>query len=121
MKLTASEADVQRAIIQYLRIIGAVVIRVNSGAMQVGDRYVRFNSEDGCSDLVASVGGRFVAVETKRPGWTAAPPTSRDERRKAREAAQRAFIDRVNRSGGLGLFARSVEDVAAALRAEGMV
>ena len=112
------EADIQRVIIQYLELLGAVVVRVNSGGMKVDGRFVRFNSEDGCSDLLGCLNGRMIAVETKRPGWTPAKPGSE---RHAREQRQGAFLDRVNRAGGLGMFARSVADVETALRAEGLL
>lgn len=47
--------------------------------------------------------GRFVAIETKRPGWRY---TGTEH-----EAAQLAFIQAVQRNGGLACFATSWEDV----------
>lgn len=59
----------------------------------------------GVSDIVGFTqsGGRIVCVECKRPGQH---PT----------AAQAAFLDRVQRSGGLAFVATCVEDVAKALQ-----
>ncbi len=64
------ERDVQKACRDWLTLWGAVVVRVNSGAMKIGDRYVKFNDQPGCSDtLVCLPGtGRFLALELKRPG-----------------------------------------------------
>lgn len=50
--------------------------------------------------------GRFVAIEAKRVGWTY---TGTD-----RERAQLAFIQTVQRNGGLACFATSWEDVCRA-------
>ena len=49
----------------------------------------------------------LIAIECKRPGWT--KPTDQREREQA------AFLEIVRRNGGIGLFATSAEDVAAAL------
>ena len=48
--------------------------------------------------IAASTGGRFLAIEVKRPGGRVSPH-------------QQQFIDRVNRMGDLGFVAYSVEDV----------
>ena len=48
--------------------------------------------------IAASTGGRFLAIEVKRKGGKVSPH-------------QATFIDRVNRMGGLGFVAYSVEDV----------
>ena len=58
----------------------------------------------GISDLLGwAPGGRFLAVEVKTPGGRVTPQ-------------QQAFIDAVNRAGGLGLVARSEQDLINALR-----
>lgn len=63
----------------------------------------------GVSDIVGILpGGRFLAIEVKRPG---------NERGVTLE--QRAFIDRINKSGGLAFVATSISDVRA--RLEGVV
>jgi hypothetical protein len=48
--------------------------------------------------IAGSDGGRFLAIEVKRPGGKVSPH-------------QEQFIERVNRIGGLGFVAYSVEDV----------
>lgn len=125
------ESDVLAEVRAYLESLGAVVIRTNSGGMKIGDRYVRFNDRVGCSDLVCCLptAGRavFLAVETKRPGWTPTKAVAGRSLSKSslarvkREAAQRAFLDDVTRAGGLAVFARSVDELKQALKAEGLI
>jgi hypothetical protein len=77
------ETQILKQIADYLRLHGAVVVRVNSGAVTAvnrggGTRFVRFNDQEGCSDLLvalpaewAGLSGEwsiFAAVEVKRPG-----------------------------------------------------
>ena len=106
------ESGVQSACRDWLRLFGAAVIRVNSGGMKIGKRFVRFNSEPGCSDLLVCLpGGRFAAVEVKRPG--------RDTTAPKRKAKQEAFRRMVRAAGGLEIVVRSVDELRAALKAEG--
>ena len=106
------ERDVQRACLEWLTLWGAVAIRTNSGAMKVGGRYVRFNSEPGCADVLACLpGGRWLSLEVKRPG--------RDRTAPARRALQLAHRERVERAGGLALVVRSLDELLAALAAAG--
>lgn len=101
------ERDVQRTVIDWLRLWGAVPVRVNSGATKVGKRFVRFNDEPGCSDLLVCLpDGMFAAVEVKRPGGKLTPH-------------QRAFLDFITSRNGLGLVVRSLDELKTALRAEG--
>jgi hypothetical protein len=103
------EADVQRAVIQFLELVGAVCVRCNGGAVKVEGRFVRFNrtASGSTSDVLACLpGGKFAAVEVK-----AARGKLTD--------GQGAFLDAVRRKGGLGLVVRSVAELAAALAAEG--
>lgn len=112
-----TEADVLQAILEYLVWRGAVVLRVNSGAVMaraegLTPRFIRFvrwfapasgmskAAGDGCSDILACWNGKFLAVETKRPG-----------RKHKVTAAQRAFLDAVTAAGGYALVADCVEDV----------
>jgi hypothetical protein len=108
---TPLEKDVQKACLQWLALVGIFAFRVNSGAM-TGDykgkrRFMRFNSAAGCADLLGVLpDGRMLACEIKRPGKV---PTEK----------QKAFLARVQQAGGVALFAVSVDDLRAKLRAEG--
>ena len=98
-----TEADIQRTLFQYLEARGCVVVRVNSGAVKVGGRLVRFNRSPGCSDLLVCLpGGRMAALEVKRLKEHPTP-------------AQLMFLDRVRRCGGIGAVVRSTADVDAVL------
>lgn len=92
----SGETAFGRSVDAYLKLLGCVVVRVNSGGMKVQgkdgkERYVPFNSAKGCSDrIVCLPGGRFLALELKQGKNK---PT----------AEQMGFLDAVGASGGLGL------------------
>ena len=103
------ESDIQRAVLEYLGLLRWSVWRFNSGGARLGPdgRFVRFSTARGCSDLIAiAPGGRFVAIEVKRPGNS---PT----------ALQAAWLAEVRAAGGLALVATSAADLARQLREEG--
>ncbi len=110
-----SEAQIQKQILQYLDLIGVMCWRQNAGAMVVPAGpgrarrgFYRFCSIDGVSDILGVLpGGRFFAIEVKQKGKK---PTDH----------QAAFLDQVNRNGGLGFVARALDDVIAAFAAEGV-
>lgn len=110
------EKDVQAAVIEYLRLFGAFVVRVNSGAF-AGEykgrkRFVRFNSEPGCSDLLGVLpDGVFLACEVKRPGWK----RPADDR----EREQADFHERIRERGGVAGFVTGIDDVRSLLRDAG--
>ena len=94
---------------------GTALFRNNVGAMTTDDgRHVRFglgndsaslNRKWKSSDLIGiAPGGRFVAVEVKRPGWHL---TAGDQRAQA----QAAFMKSVIALGGLAGFVQSEDDV----------
>ncbi len=107
------EKDVQKTCIQWLALWGATTIRVNSGGMKVEKRYVPFNSEPGCSDVIACLPptGRMLALELKKPG--------RDRTTAKRKAEQESFRAKVVKSGGLAIVATSLDELLAGLRAAG--
>lgn len=106
------ESDVTRVCTDWLTLIGAVVVRVNSGGMPIDGRYVKFNSEDGCADtLVCLPGGRWLSLELKRPG--------RDRTKPERRARQEAHRARVRAAGGLAIVARSLDELQAELTKAG--
>lgn len=100
----AAERDVQRACLEWLTLWGALAVRVNSGGVRVGRRYVRFNSEPGCADALGCLpGGQFLSLEFKRPG--------RDRTAPARKVEQAGHRERVERAGGLALVVGSVDEL----------
>ncbi|WP_287602702.1 VRR-NUC domain-containing protein [Thiothrix sp.] len=101
----ASEHDIQKAILDYLARCSRVAFahRQNTGQTKYEDghgetRYVRYGWV-GCSDIIGMLtDGRFLAIEVK----------SRTGRLSEEQAA---FLDCVNAGGGVGIVARSVDDV----------
>jgi len=101
------EKEIQAACLAWLRLWGALPVRTNSGAVKVADRLVRFNHTPGCSDaLVCLPGGRFAAIEFKRPGETPTP-------------LQQGFLVDVHAAGGLALVVTSVDELRDQLEAVG--
>lgn len=74
--------------------------RINSGAMKMGGRYIKFGFT-GCADVIgqmkAHLGGALLAIETKSPGKYPTPE-------------QRNFLRAVREAGGCAGVARSVDD-----------
>jgi len=78
--------------------------RQNTGAVTIPGkdkhRFVRFG-EPGISDIIGVLNdGKFLAVEVKTP-----------ERRKQVSEAQQRFLMGINKAGGVGFVACSIEDI----------
>jgi hypothetical protein len=98
----ASEADVQKSILAYLKYMGVRAWRQNVGAVSAEHngrkRFVRFG-ERGAADVHGVLpGGRYIAVEVKKPGKK---PTD----------AQLLWLRAIDAAGGLAFWASSVEEV----------
>ncbi len=109
-RLTAPEpleSQVMRSIREALGWHPAIahLWRVNSGRAWLKgkggkDRPVKFHDIDGCSDLLGILkGGRWLAVECKRPST-----------RNDATAAQLAFLDRIKEAGGVAFVAASADE-----------
>jgi hypothetical protein len=95
------ERQVKRACQEALAARRIFAWRTNSGGMKnPRGQYVQFAGVSGLADLIGLLAptGRFLAVEVKRPGEQ---PT--DE--------QRAFLNRVNDAGGLGIWTDDPDDM----------
>lgn len=109
------EGDAQDAIIEYLKahLNVRAITRINRGALQGEDTFVRFNTTYGkqngmymrIGDLQAIhwPSGRMIAIEVKAPGWKRPSGT--------REHEQAAYLECVREAGGLAIFATSVDEV----------
>jgi hypothetical protein len=101
------QKDILTAMSRHVAVDWAV--RMNTGSFEVGrdgdkggKRRVRC-AFVGCSDIIGQMrDGRFLACEVKRPGEK---PTD----------DQQAFLDRVNKAGGVGFCAHSVTEALLAL------
>lgn len=97
------EQDIQKAILDYLRLKKYVVFKHHSTGFTVRDgKSVAFRySEKGISDVIAcSPQGRFVAIEVKKRGGKATPE-------------QLDFLARVKANGGIAILAFSLDEVMA--------
>lgn len=103
------EKDIQRAILDLLRIKKYVVFKHHSTGFTVRDgSAVAFRQGDrGIADIIGcSPTGRFVAIEVKRKGGRASDD-------------QLAFLDAVRQNGGIAILAHSIDDVLAHLEGAG--
>lgn len=109
------EGEAQDAILEYLKahLNVRAITRINRGAMQGENTFVRFNTTYGkqngmymrIGDLQAVhwPSGRLIAIEVKAPGWKRPSGT--------REHEQAAYLECVREAGGLAIFATSVDEV----------
>lgn len=96
-----SEQEIQKDIIDYLRLKGYVVIKHHSTASTVREGKVVFfaNGQKGVADILScSPTGTFTAIEVKKPGGK---PT----------AEQIEFIENIKERGGVAFIAYSFEEV----------
>lgn len=118
------EKGIQAQILDWLRVNGAVAIRVNSGAFggtyNGKKRFVKMNDTPGCSDILCCFKGTFLAVEVKRQKPVRRKAVADLTKEALHLAEQEAFLRSVNNAGGIGLFAASVADVQAALTNAGL-
>lgn len=107
-----SEKPIERAILEYLELIGITAWKQNNGAFKVEGRFIRIfmdargDSVTGISDIGGWVpGGRGLYIEVKRPG-----EKPNDD--------QKSFLKNAKDSGCVAFVARSIDDVTRNLKAE---
>lgn len=108
-KPSIREKEVMVACLSLLEWNGIVAWRNNVGRLPTADgkRWVQFGKV-GLPDILGCLpGGKFLAVEVKRPGG-------------AKRSRQIDFVNSVKSLGGMALFVESAEELEAALLAEGM-
>lgn len=84
----SSEAELQRQILDLLRLYGVFAYRQNTGR-RGGVSY----GKKGAPDIVAVIGGRYVGIEVKAPDGVVSPD-------------QFLFAEQLEKAGGLYLIAR---------------
>lgn len=107
--MSAAHTDLVNRIRLYLSQIGAVSVPVDTpGLLYTRDgRPAKFGTK-GALDIAATVRGRAVWIDAK---------TGTDRLK----PAQIKFAEAQRRAGGIAFAARSVDDVANALRLEGLI
>ena len=92
------ENELKKAILSYLHFHKIPAWRINSGAIKVQDRYIRF-SVPGIADIIGVLpDGRFLALETKSAGNTLTP-------------AQKDFLETITKNNGVAIVAYSINDI----------
>ena len=97
----ATEQQIQKSIIDYLRLRKYVVFKHHSTGFTVREgKVAAFKyGEKGVADIIAcSPKGTFVAIEVKRPGKTATPE-------------QLEFLERIRNYGGIAILTHSLGEV----------
>lgn len=98
------ERDIQRSILEYLKIKGYLCKRNQSGMSfgeTKGKKWAIRMGEAGWADIIGCLkSGVFFAIEVKRHGGVVTP-------------AQNAFLEAVRASKGVAFVAYSLEDVIA--------
>ena len=99
-----SEQELMQEIQLEVSRLGGRVFRNQTGKYKVGDRWISSGLCVGSSDLIGWITDRFtsiaifLAIEVKTPKGRVRP-------------GQQKFLDYINKAGGIGFIARSVEDV----------
>jgi len=108
-----TETSIVNAIREYLEMVGCIAVRINAGAVVVSpgegkSRRLYRGAPAGTSDILGCLpGGRFFALEAKRPGMK---PTEK----------QSAFLESVRATGGIAGVACSIEEAAEVLGLPGV-
>jgi hypothetical protein len=104
------ESDVLKAVSHWLSLKKIPHWRINSGALKdKNNRLVRFGAK-GMSDIFAiSHNGKSIWIECKRPHGGIV------------SAAQKEFLDCINRNGGIGIIVSSVESLELQLKEAGVI
>ncbi len=93
------ESEIQKQIIEYLKVMNIIVIRNNSGLIHISNRWINLG-DAGSSDLIAMhpLSGKLIAIEVKRPG-------------EKLRGKQILFRDKVLKGNGIHITAYCLEDV----------
>ena len=96
------ESEIQKAILDYLKLKKHLVFKHRNVGIFKQDtgKYIPLAAgEKGISDILGcTTQGKFLAVEVKMPGKKPSPE-------------QIEFLDKVNKCGGIGFVAYSLDDV----------
>ena len=104
-----TEKEIENAILDYLQTIKGMVAWKNqtTGLYDPVKKCFRplrgKHSGKGSTDIIGCFRGRFIGIEVKRP------------KNFKLSDDQKAFIDKINMSGGIAFVAKSIEDVKKAL------
>lgn len=94
------EHEIQNDILYFLNAKGIYCWRQNSGCAKIGNRYIKFTSINGIADIIGiAKDGRFLAIECKR------------EKGGVLSDSQKAFLESIEKNGGITIIANSLDTV----------
>ena len=107
MRVQEKESDILKSILQYLKLKGVFCWRVGTGAFPIEDgagkrRFFRSGMR-GVSDIIGIYKRHFIATEVKRPGGKLS-------------VYQQAFLNEIERHGGISIVAMCIDDVESVFR-----
>lgn len=105
--MNAAHTDLVRSILLTISPLGLCWSNDTPGLAYTRDGKPFKSGLTGSSDILACIKGRFVGIECKTGKGSLSTP-------------QRRFRDAVAKAGGIFIEARSIDDVTATLRAEGL-
>lgn len=108
-KTIIREADVLKSVLEYLAVKNIPAVRMNTGAFKTEEGgFIRCGVR-GMSDIYA-VGkkGRSIWIECKQPGGRLTK-------------YQEAFMDMINKAGGVGIVVNSVDSLDVQLKEAGVL
>jgi penicillin-binding protein-related factor A (putative recombinase) len=96
-----TEKETQKAILEFLKTIGALPIKIYNGGIydpKYQKYFFPYQTQKGVSDIIVCYKGRFVAIEVKSPSRKPTPD-------------QIQFLKEVEKAGGLGFWTDDIDDV----------
>lgn len=97
--MKSTEKETQKQIIQFLIYNNIFHWRQNSGALRVRNRFYRFTSINGISDIIILHNGKAIFVEVK-------------DKYGKQSDDQKKFQKEVEKSGNIYILAKSVKDIS---------
>lgn len=101
---TATEAEIKRQICEWLELKRCFFWVQRSSGMMRGKAYSSRYTKTGVPDILGVWNGQMIGIEVKRPGGRVSDD-------------QAEFLTALNKAGGIGLVAYSLEDVIKTLEA----
>ena len=97
-----TEGDIQAKVVDYLSLLGFIVMRTNAGAIEIAPGRWFHGVPEGYADLHCNAWGMFLAVETKAP-------------KKGLRPKQQEYRERVEATNGTYIACHSLEELKTAL------
>lgn len=96
-----NEKETQKAILEYLKTIGALPIKIYNGGIYDPSSqkyFFPYQTQRGVSDIIVCYKGKFIAIEVKSPLKKPTP-------------YQIQFLHEVERAGGIGIWTDNIDKI----------